>query len=112
MSMIMAVAPDLVHRDRLPDGHGLALGPTGLIYTPRSFTDLTTSGVAGDARTASANKGAALLTAYAQGIAALQHDQPSAAAATPPIASTVPEDRTDQAPGQLPPVSAAEAARR
>ncbi len=59
-SMIMAVAPELVHHDQLPDAHGAALGLTteltGLIYTLRSFTDLTTSGVAGDARTASAGK--------------------------------------------------------
>lgn len=83
-SMIMAVAPDLVHHDRLADAHGPALGLTteltGLIYTSRSFADLTTSGVAGDARTASSAKGEALLTAYARGIAdALLHDQPFAA---------------------------------
>lgn len=92
-SMIMAVAPDLVHHDRLGEAHGPALGLTteltGLIYAMRSFSDLTPSGVAGDARAASAAKGETLLAAYAQGIAhALLHDQPravSAPASTPPL---------------------------
>lgn len=82
-SMIMALAPDLVHRDRLPDAHGPALGLTteltGLIYTSRSFGELTPSGVAGDARAATAAEGEQLLTAYAQGIAAaLRRDGSSA----------------------------------
>jgi len=91
-SMIMAVAPDLVHHDQLPDAHGPALRLTteltGLIYTSRSFAELTPSGVAGDARTASAAKGEALLTAYAHGIAHdLLHNQPWAAAAPAPAPS-------------------------
>lgn len=89
-SMVMTVAMDLVHHDRLRDGHGAALGPTteltGLIYTSRSFADLTASGVAGDARTAS--EGGALLAAYAHCIAdALLHDQPFAAREPAPHAA-------------------------
>ncbi len=81
--MIMAVTPDLVHHDRLGEAHGPALGLTteltGLIYAMRSFSDLTPSGVAGDARAASAATGETLLAAYAQGIAhALLHDPPCA----------------------------------
>ncbi len=88
-SMMMTVAPSLVHHDRLPDAHGPALGLTteltGLIFTARSFINLTPTGVAGDARAASPAKGEALLSAYAQEIAhAILHDQPWADAAAPP----------------------------
>ncbi len=103
-SMIMAVAPDLVHHDRLDDAHGPALGLTteltGLIYTARSFADLTPSGVAGDARAAAAARGETLLNAYARSIAhAVVNDHPwarSAPGPTPPRTATAPSAQPTQ----------------
>ena len=68
-SMMMATAPDLVRASRLPDAHGpaFAIAPS-LLPTLKRFTTfdrLTTSGVAGDARRASAAKGQTLLDACA-----------------------------------------------
>ncbi len=105
-SMIRPVAPDLVRHERLRDAHGAAPGlttePAGLIYTPRSFPDRTPSGVAGDARTASATDGEAFLTVYAQAIAdALPDDQPTAAG-----------DSAQRASGHRTPSSAAPSAQR
>ena len=72
-SMMMAVAPDLVQASRLPDAHGpafrmvLSLLPTLKRFT--AFDHLTPSGVAGDARRATAAKGEALLDACARSLA-------------------------------------------
>lgn len=72
-SMMMAAYPDLVDRTRLLDAHGPifdiggSLMPTLRRY--RSFAELTTSGVAGDARKASAKKGEALFEICATALA-------------------------------------------
>jgi creatinine amidohydrolase len=72
-SMVMAVAPDLVDHDRLGEAHGptitLPCDPRNVVHVPRSFADITVSGVAGDARTATPAKGEAILDACAQVIA-------------------------------------------
>ena len=72
-SMMMAVAPDLVHTSRLPDAHGPAfmMVPSLLPTLKRfnTFDRLTPSGVAGDARRATAAKGEALLDACARNLA-------------------------------------------
>jgi len=68
-SMMMATHPDLVDRTRLNEAHGPAFDIAGSLQPSlkrfRSFAELTASGVAGDARKASAEKGKALLEAYA-----------------------------------------------
>ena len=72
-SMMMAVQPGLVQASRLPDAHGpgfkmvLSLVPTLKRFT--SFDRLTPSGVAGDARRATAAKGESLLDACARNLA-------------------------------------------
>ena len=72
-SMMMALAPDLVQVARLPDAHGpaFAIAPSLLPVLKRftTFDKLTSSGVAGDARRATAAKGEALLDACARGLA-------------------------------------------
>ena len=72
-SMVMATAPGLVQTARLPDAHGpaFAILPS-LLPTLKRFTTfdrLTPSGVAGDARRATAAKGEALLDACARNLA-------------------------------------------
>ncbi len=80
-SMMMAVAPELVDMSRLPDAHGPAfniassLMPTLKRFVP--FAQVTPSGVAGDARRASATKGETLLAACARVLAKrLQEGEP------------------------------------
>jgi creatinine amidohydrolase len=72
-SMMMAAYPDLVDRTRLNEAHGAAFDIAGSLVPSlkrfRSFTELTPSGVAGDARKASAQKGEALLEAHSAGLA-------------------------------------------
>ncbi len=73
-SMMLAVAPDLVDRARLPDAFGpMPAGPGSILNPPlsrpRSFREITASGVIGDARKASAAKGERLLDAAAQALA-------------------------------------------
>ena len=72
-SMMMAAHPDLVDRSRLNEAHGPAFDIAGSLMPSlkrfRSFADLTPSGVAGDARKASAKKGEALFEACAAGLA-------------------------------------------
>jgi creatinine amidohydrolase len=72
-SMMMAVAPDLVDIARLPEAHGpainIAASQVPTLRRSQSFKELTASGVAGDARRASAAKGEALLYAYARNLA-------------------------------------------
>jgi len=68
-SMMMAAHPDLVDRTRLSEAHGPVFDIAGSLQPSlkrfRSFAELTASGVAGDARKASAKKGEALFEAYA-----------------------------------------------
>ncbi|WP_158742910.1 creatininase family protein [Acidisphaera sp. L21] len=72
-SLMMALAPDLVDRARLGEARGpdfdmlASLTPT--LKRFHRFKEITGSGVVGDARRASAEKGAALLEAYANGLA-------------------------------------------
>jgi creatinine amidohydrolase len=64
-SMMMVVAPDTVRRDKLAEAHGPAhwtLSPPSVARF-RSFRDATPSGVIGDARRASAEKGTKLIAA-------------------------------------------------
>jgi creatinine amidohydrolase len=72
-SMMMAAHPDLVDRTRLNEAHGPVFDIAGSLRPSlkrfRSFAELTASGVAGDARKASAEKGEALFEAYAAGLA-------------------------------------------
>jgi creatinine amidohydrolase len=72
-SMMMAAHPDLVDQARLKEAHGPAFDIAGSLQPSlkrfRSFAELTPSGVAGDARKASARKGEALFEAYASALA-------------------------------------------
>ena len=69
-SMAMAIAPDLVDEGRLAEAVGpevaLQSDPREAIHVPRPFHTVTSSGVAGDARRASAEKGEAILDACAE----------------------------------------------
>lgn len=73
-SMMMAIHPQLVNTARLADAHGpdfdIAASLLPSLKTFRTFADLTPSGVAGDARKASASKGEALLAACSRALAA------------------------------------------
>ena len=66
-SMMMALMPDAVRRDRLEEAHGpgstrVEGQPPGLALR-RSFREISPSGVVGDARAATAEKGERLLAA-------------------------------------------------
>ncbi len=73
-SMMMAVHPDLVNADKLADAHGPSFNILGSLVPSlkrfHSFAELTASGVAGDARRASAEKGEKLLEVCASALAA------------------------------------------
>jgi creatinine amidohydrolase len=72
-SMMMATAPDLVDRGQLPDAHGpqatLESVLARRVHVWKPFRALTPSGVFGDARRASADKGEKLLDAIARAMA-------------------------------------------
>jgi creatinine amidohydrolase len=72
-SMIMAEVPHLVKRERLADAHGPAQSHSASGMPPfqrfASYKSFTPSGVVGDARRASADKGERLLAAVSQTIA-------------------------------------------
>ncbi|MDB5512774.1 MAG: Creatinine amidohydrolase [Enterovirga sp.] len=72
-SMMMAAAPDLVDTARLGEAHGPNITMAGAIartiHVWKSFGEMTPSGVLGDARRASPEKGERLLDAAAQGMA-------------------------------------------
>jgi creatinine amidohydrolase len=73
-SMMMAIEPDLVDRGRLGEAFGLTSHRGGSVLSQplhrwRSFTEITPSGVIGDARRASPEKGEALLDAAAGALA-------------------------------------------
>jgi creatinine amidohydrolase len=75
-SLMMVLAPDLVKRERIAEAFGmLGADPHGVLRTPparfRSFKEITASGVIGDARRASREKGEKLLEVLAGGLADL-----------------------------------------
>ena len=72
-SMMMVVAPDTVKHDRLPEAFGLLNGDPRKAFPANrydSFKELTPSGVVGDARRASKQKGEKLLKVCQEGLAA------------------------------------------
>ena len=75
-SMMMVVAPDTVRRDKLAEAHGpphWTPQPPGVARYV-SFRDATASGVIGDARRASPEKGHKLLAAVSGAIVAILRD--------------------------------------
>jgi creatinine amidohydrolase len=73
-SMMLAIRPDLVDKQRLGAAHGPQAERAGAVlgaalHRWRSFADITASGVIGDARRASAEKGERLLDAAAETLA-------------------------------------------
>lgn len=76
-SMMMVVAPETVRRDRLPEAHGPAHStprPLG-VARYRSFRDISPSGVVGDARRASPEKGEKIAIACRDAIVAVLRDK-------------------------------------
>ena len=74
-SMMLAVRPDLVATDRLAEAQGPMAPRAGAVlgaafHRWRSFGEVTATGVIGDARRASAEKGERLLAAAAEALAA------------------------------------------
>ncbi|MEQ1698450.1 MAG: creatininase family protein [Hyphomicrobiaceae bacterium] len=70
-SMMMTVAPDCVRKDKIKDAHGALTATRGLgvmsaINVWRSFKELTPSGVIGDARKATPEKGEKLFDTAAE----------------------------------------------
>jgi creatinine amidohydrolase len=82
-SLMMVLAPDLVKLDRIPEAFGGVAGSNaaggGNWYAMparfRSFKDFTPSGVNGDARRASREKGEKLLAICADGLAQYLRDE-------------------------------------
>ena len=77
-SMIMHLEPGMVRRERLAEAHGPSSTrvegqPPGLAMR-RSFRDLTPSGVVGDARVATAEKGERIAAAVSAGLARMMRD--------------------------------------
>lgn len=74
-SMALAVFPDLVRTDKVETAYGPALPgvarEAGAVYRSVPFGMITSSGVAGDARGAAADKGELLLDGCARALAAL-----------------------------------------
>ncbi len=75
-SMMMVAAPDTVRRDKLAEAHGPARSssPPASVGRYRSFRDISASGVIGDARRASADKGHKLFAVCRDGVAAVLRD--------------------------------------
>ena len=77
-SMMLAVMPEAVRRDRLAEAHGphstRVEGQPPALHLRRSFRAVSESGVVGDARAATAEKGERLLEAAAERIAAMLLD--------------------------------------
>ena len=73
-SMMMACAPDLVDKAQLKNAHGPQMTMRGALMRPilmwKSFRAMTKSGVIGDARRSSPEKGEKLLDAAAETLAA------------------------------------------
>jgi len=80
-SLMLVLAPGLVKRDRLPEAFGGVAGsntPGGWYAMParfRSFKELTPSGVNGDARRASRQKGEKLLAICVEGLAGMLRNE-------------------------------------
>jgi creatinine amidohydrolase len=74
-SMMLALVPEAVRRDRLAEAHGphstRVEGQPSALQCRRSFRAVSESGVIGDARPASAEKGERLLEVAAERIAAM-----------------------------------------
>ena len=75
-SLMMVVAPDTVKQDRFPDAHGmLGMDVDKVLRGPpakfHNFKIVTPSGVIGDARRASKQKGEKILAVCAEGLAAM-----------------------------------------
>jgi creatinine amidohydrolase len=75
-SMMMVLAPETVRREKLADAHGppRSTSPPASVGRFRSFRDITPSGVIGDARKATAEKGAKLIAACRDGVAGVLRD--------------------------------------
>jgi creatinine amidohydrolase len=74
-SMMMAMAPDTVKTERIADAYGPIFDDPRAVLAPawqsfRPFKDISPSGVIGDARTASREKGEKIVAACARGLAA------------------------------------------
>ena len=76
-SMMMVVAPETVRRDKLADAHGppKSSSPPASVGRYRPFRDISASGVIGDARRASADKGEKLLAVCRDGVAVILRDK-------------------------------------
>lgn len=78
-SMMMALMPEAVRRERLAEAHGphstRVEGQPAALARRRSFKEVTPSGVIGDARTASAEKGERILAAVAERIAGMLRNE-------------------------------------
>ncbi len=74
-SLVMALAPDLLRPERLAEAHGpmstRVEGQPSALLMRRSFQEVSPSGVIGDARPATAEKGERLLAIAGERIAAL-----------------------------------------
>lgn len=75
-AMMMAVAPDLVRLERLPEAFGMRGADLDALTRPsvaryRPFRDMTETGVIGDARRATPEKGEVFLAAAAETLAGL-----------------------------------------
>ncbi|WP_269137970.1 creatininase family protein [Streptomyces antimycoticus] len=72
-SMMMAAYPELIRTEHLDEAHGpritLPAESTEPVYTAVSFDRITESGVAGDARAASPEKGERMLSGCASALA-------------------------------------------
>ncbi|MEZ2408354.1 creatininase family protein [Bosea sp. RCC_152_1] len=80
-SMMMVLAPGSVRDDRLGEAHGARDGAPGrpTVSRHRSFREMTETGVIGDARRASVEKGRACLDACAEALAGLLREMGRAA---------------------------------
>jgi creatinine amidohydrolase len=79
-SMMMVLAPDTVRQDRLPEAFGMLDADLTALTRPtvgryRPFREMTDTGVIGDARQATAEKGTAFLDAAADALAKLLNDR-------------------------------------
>lgn len=79
-SMMMALAPELVRTERLPEAFGMRDADPDALMRPTvaryaAFRDMTETGVIGDARRANAEKGQAFLKAAAETLAALLRER-------------------------------------
>nr|WP_255575270.1 creatininase family protein [Caldovatus aquaticus] len=78
-SLMLALLPEAVRRERMAEAVGPSstrvAGQPAALARRRSFKELTPSGVIGDARTASAEKGERILAAVAERIATLLQNE-------------------------------------